>query len=288
MTAVIIISVFRLRERPIIDFISLRYIPEAFYFMCYNILMDQNNEHKLTKQEKWEARHAEKQKMKTAEEKKKISKNIIMWSSVVLGIALVIFGMVKLISSSVNQPGITSGALPPVTSADWIQGNPNATTTLIEYSDFQCPACGAYYPVVKQLVTDFGQNIRLIYRHFPLSQHMNAMLAAEASEAAGKQGKFWEMHDLLFGNQQTWSDDTNARNVFIGYAESLGLNSDQFKKDIDAPDIKAKIESEYNGGLAIGIDSTPTFFLNGVKIQNPTSYEGFKSIIQQAINGTAK
>lgn len=167
---------------------------------------------------------------------------------------------------------------------EWIRGNRTASTTLIEYSDFQCPACGAYYPILKQLHQEFGNELRFVYRHFPLRQiHFNAELAARAAEAAGKQRKFWEMHDMIFENQKEWSERGSARNSFIQYAQSLGLDVERFKNDMDAKETKQKVSANYNGGVGFGVNSTPTFFFNGEKLRNPGSYEEFKAVIQAGL-----
>ncbi|OGI72699.1 hypothetical protein A3J61_00135 [Candidatus Nomurabacteria bacterium RIFCSPHIGHO2_02_FULL_38_15] len=168
--------------------------------------------------------------------------------------------------------------------ADWVRGDANAKVTLVEYSDFQCPACAAYYPLVKKLEEKFGSQMSFTYRHFPLSQiHKNAELAAMAAEAAGLQGKFWEMHDMLFENQTAWSNNYNAKKVFIGYAEKLVLNTDQFENDLDRKDLRDKIAANYKEGVSIGINGTPSFFVNGVKITNPKSYEEFEKIISEKL-----
>ncbi|OGZ32769.1 MAG: hypothetical protein A3H02_02030 [Candidatus Niyogibacteria bacterium RIFCSPLOWO2_12_FULL_41_13] len=168
---------------------------------------------------------------------------------------------------------------------DWIKGKKEAKNTLIEYSDFQCPACGLYYPLLKQLSREFGENMMFVYRHFPLQQHKNAKPAAYASEAAGKQDKFWEMHDLIFENQDEWSakSDDKAKEIFIKYAGSLNLNIEKFKNDLNLEEINKKVESDFQSGLKLKVNATPTFFLNGEKLQNPRSYDELKNIIQQTI-----
>lgn len=166
-------------------------------------------------------------------------------------------------------------------------GNKNAKTTLVEYSDYECPACALFYPVVKQIVDQNPDKLVFVYRNFPLPQHQNALSAAYAAEAAGKQGKFWEMHDLLFTNQNTWASQssTTARDTFIGYATQLGLNIDQFQKDMDSQAVKDKVETDYQSGVKSGVGATPTFYLNGSKMAPPTSLNGFQNTIVQAING---
>lgn len=162
-------------------------------------------------------------------------------------------------------------------------GKPGTMVTLVEFSDYQCPACGAYFPLVKQLTTEFSDSMAFVYRHFPLSQHKNAPLAAYAAEASGKQGKYWEMHDKLFQNQKDWSESQTARDIFVGYAKDLKLDTGQFSKDLDNNDIKNKINRDINDGTALGINSTPSFFLDGEKITNPGSFAEFESLIKAAI-----
>lgn len=185
-------------------------------------------------------------------------------------------------NNSLNNNSI----LPPdaAVSSDWIKGDKNAKTILIEYSDFQCPACAAYHPLVKKISEELGDKMAFIYRHFPLSQHQNAKLAATASEAAGKQNKFWEMHDLIFENQKDWSNLSNSRakELLAQYAETLNLNIEQFKNDMDSDEIKNKINSDLKSGAIAKVNSTPTFFLNGKKI-SPRSYEEFKQMIASQI-----
>lgn len=180
--------------------------------------------------------------------------------------------------------------LPPVSKDDFIKGpadktsSDSAKVTLIEYGDFQCPACGAYFPLVKQISEEFNKDLRLVHRFFPLTNvHKNAMIAAQTAYAAGLQGKFWEMHDKLYENQSSWSD-TNPRETFIGYAKDLKLDLDKFKKDLDADSTKQFINQSVNSAISIGVNSTPTFFVNKMKIKNPAGYEEFKKIIQDEIN----
>lgn len=165
-----------------------------------------------------------------------------------------------------------------------LKGNENANVVLTEYSDLQCPACGAYYPLVKQIVEDFGDKISFEYRHFPLrSIHANAEAAAIATEAAGLQGKFWEMHDILFERQKEWSGK-RGKDIFNVYAKEIGLDVLKFENDMKFNEIiKNKVNSDYKSGIDLGVGGTPTFFLNGEKVQNPRSYEEFRSVIQQFI-----
>ncbi len=193
-------------------------------------------------------------------------------------LALCVYGLMRLGAAS-NPAGVTGGEIASVSAADWQRGNQYAKNVLIEYSDFQCPACAAYEPLVRQLMKDFDNQILLIYRHFPLSQHVHAELAAQASEAAGKQGKFWDMHDLLFDRQGSWENTGDAEATFKGYAKELGLDEARFAADLNSDEIKKLVAEDADGGLHAGINSTPSFYLNGKKIDNPKTYEEFKKLL---------
>ncbi|WKZ27230.1 MAG: thioredoxin domain-containing protein [Candidatus Paceibacterota bacterium] len=182
---------------------------------------------------------------------------------------------------SQNGSGTLSSA--PVEGEDRIQGSLTAPAVLVEYSDFQCPACAQFEPLIKQAQDEFGDKLTLVYRHFPLRTiHANANLAAQAAEAAGAQGKFWEMHRIIFDQQQAWANAQNARDLMIGYARQLGLNAQQFVRDMDADATKARIDRDLASGVASGVTGTPSFFLNGKKL-TPSSSEGFLNSIRAVI-----
>jgi len=209
---------------------------------------------------------------------------IILWAIIAVVVIGSIFGIVKLASKSQtagsDNLAITVSA---INDNENIKGEKEAAATLIEYSDFQCPACGSYYPIVKKVTEDLSAKVRFAYRHFPLPQHKNAKLAATVAEAAGRQGKFWEMHDLIFQNQSDWSEEKNAAILFAKYAQDIGLDLARFQTDIASDDIKAKIENDYQSGVKAGVNSTPSFFLNGKKLNNPRNYDEFKNAIEQAL-----
>jgi protein-disulfide isomerase len=143
---------------------------------------------------------------------------------------------------------------------------PQSKLTLVEFADFQCPACGDAHPYVKEILDTYKGKITFIYRHFPLPQHKNAILAAKAAEAAGEQGKFWEMYDVLYEGQAAWSETTNSPAIFTSYATSLNLNIAEFTKSIHSTKFDDAIQADYADGLRVGVNSTPTFFLNGKKL----------------------
>lgn len=172
-----------------------------------------------------------------------------------------------------------------VTEQDHVRGTVGAKVTLVEFGDFQCPACKAYEPLVRQVLADNAGSVQLVFKHFPLTQiHPNALLAAKASEAAGLQGRFWEMHDMLYDKQGEWSGSLNARDMFVGYAESIGLDVSKFTQDLGNDSIEKKIIAEYKEGTTLGVRGTPTFFANGTMISNPSSIEDFNKIIKDAAN----
>lgn len=152
----------------------------------------------------------------------------------------------------------------------YTKGDVNAKTTLVEFSDFQCPACKAYQSVISEILKTNGAQIYFVYRNFPLPQHTFGESAAEAAEAAGKQGRFWEMHDLLFARQEDMSDT-----LWVELAKELKLDEGLFATDMKSQTVKDKIANDKADGASLGINSTPTFFLNGIKIP-PMSLEEFK------------
>lgn len=140
-------------------------------------------------------------------------------------------------------------------------GEATAAATLVEFSDFQCPACAAFYPIVKQLKAKYGADLRVAYKHYPLPQHTFAKKAAEAAEAAGEQGKFWEYHDVLFDNQENLKIEDLKK-----YAADLGLDTAKFNEALDSGKFTKKVEADEALANKLGINSTPTFYLNGKKL----------------------
>ncbi|MDZ7691593.1 MAG: thioredoxin domain-containing protein [Balneolaceae bacterium] len=164
------------------------------------------------------------------------------------------------------------------------ESSSNAEVVLTEYSDFQCPACGYFYPMVEKLKEEYGDKLRVNYRHFPLNSHQFAALAARAAEAAGNQGEFDAMHDRLFENQKSWSSSGNPQSVFTGYAQDIGLDIQQFKNDLNSAETQQTVMEQKKEGQNRGVNSTPTFFVNGDIVQQlPRSYEQFKAIIESAM-----
>lgn len=175
-----------------------------------------------------------------------------------------------------------------ITQTDHVRGAKDGKVTLVEFGDFQCPACGAYEPIVRQVLADNKDTLKFSFRHFPLTQiHKNALLAAKASEAAALQGKFWEMHDTLYDKQEEWGEALNARDFIMMYANTIKLDITKFTSDLESKTLEDKILAEYKEGTSLGIQGTPTFFLNGKKLEsNPRNLAEFNTAIKDA--ATAK
>jgi protein-disulfide isomerase len=156
-----------------------------------------------------------------------------------------------------------------------VRGQQNAPVMFEEFSDFQCPTCGAMHAVVKQLVEKYPTQVGVAFRNFPLRElHKHAAEAARAAEAAAMQDKFWEMHDILYEHQKEWSEPDDARTLFIGYAKSLGLDVPRFTSDLDSSIVSMRVVADERRGMALGIHATPTFFINGREL----SYDQSKSL----------
>lgn len=189
--------------------------------------------------------------------------------------------------STPETPAVTGDAMSilAIVSDDYVKGNPDAKVTLVEYLDFECEACGAYYPLIKQLSTDFPNDLRIVTRYFPLPGHKNSMTAAVAVEAAAKQGKYWEMHDVLFENQEAWGNKPMPTpQVFEAYALQIGIDIEKFKTDVADPATKARVQRDFDASETLGNNSTPSLFVQGKKIENPRSYEAFKALIEAEID----
>ncbi|PWT93885.1 MAG: protein-disulfide isomerase [Blastocatellia bacterium] len=162
----------------------------------------------------------------------------------------------------VNNANLPPGAQPP-----WVLGPATAPVTLEEFGDFECPPCGLLHPILLQMRREFGDKIRLIFRENPIvPNHQHALAAASSAEAAGNQGKFWEMHDLLYENQKTWHEAFDVRPIFEGYAKQIGLDLERFKQDVNSDQVAKRITDDGIRGRAMGVKGTPTVFMNGHEV----------------------
>jgi protein-disulfide isomerase len=164
-----------------------------------------------------------------------------------------------------------------------VSGNENAEVTLVEYSDLQCPACASFEPALESVLAEYGEQIRFEYKHFPLPIHPFAQPAAVAAEAAGMQGKFFEYKKTLFENQKTWAAAATPVPFFVGYAEALDLDIDQFRRHMNSSELRDKVQAEMSQGRELGITGTPTFFLNGEKMIIET-FQDFATQIRFAVD----
>ena len=209
---------------------------------------------------------------------------------IVLGVALTTLGSGTLLYRAKRQqlkniPESESVLAKTNTDSAHIRGNPDAPVTLEEFGDFQCPPCGKFSEFVEELLKEYNPRLRLVFRNFPLSGHEHAREAALAAEAAGLQGKFWEMHDTLYREQETWTKAPNVRELFESYAGTIGLNVDQFKKDMDGDKARERVDSDRALADFLGVKATPTLFINNrpvdPKDKNP---EGVRAAINAALN----
>ena len=173
---------------------------------------------------------------------------------------------------------------PVVTKEDHARGVGELQNVLIEYSDFQCPICAPYARMVSEVEKEFRGKLTVVYRNFPKDTiHQNAHLAARAVQAATEQGKFWQMHDLLYEKQSEWSVHDYPRDVILQYAKVLLLDTKKFSEDMDAQKTEESIEKDIESGKSAGVDTVPAFFLNGKKIASPRTVEEFKETISREL-----
>lgn len=193
----------------------------------------------------------------------------------IIAISIVIIGIASLVLTK-PAPTFTNEELKPKDA--YAKGSPDADVILVEFSDFQCPACLAVKPTVDAVLSKYRDKMIFSYRHFPLDQHPFARKAAQAAEAAGVQGKFWEMYDVLFANQQKFSDT-----IFTDLAKQLSLDIEKFETDMKSTVLTDRIGADQADGTRFGVNSTPTFFLNGKKLEL-TSFDDLTKAVDEAVN----
>ncbi|HEX8227433.1 MAG TPA: thioredoxin domain-containing protein [Candidatus Saccharimonadales bacterium] len=211
-----------------------------------------------------------------------------------IAIGLVLAGIFFITNTNkADAPAASRGVL-----TNHVRGQGTTGVTLVEYGDFQCPACGQYYAPLEDVVKKYGDQIKFQFRHFPIvSAHPNAIAGGRAAEAADMQGKFWEMHSKLFQENYTqqvarsqgkdyptWTEDPNVQDVFVGYAKELGLDTAKFSTDFKSSTANNRVQADLAEGNKLGVNSTPTFFVNGKKISTPQpTLEAFSKIIDAEI-----
>ncbi|HMI08982.1 MAG TPA: thioredoxin domain-containing protein [Candidatus Saccharimonadales bacterium] len=202
---------------------------------------------------------------------------------IIIGVIIVGFGglvaLTKLNATETKSNG-----------SDNLYGKLDSPVQLTEFVDFQCEACYAFYPTVKAVKEKYKDQVKFQVKNFPISSaHANSLAAAASAQAAAKQGKFWEMHNLLFERQKMWENDTNRDEVFASFANELSLNPDQFKSDVASSETRATINADLDEVKRLGGDGTPTFVLNGKKIDNPeNSIEAFSAMLDKELEKVPK
>ncbi|HKX73588.1 MAG TPA: thioredoxin domain-containing protein [Candidatus Saccharimonadales bacterium] len=198
---------------------------------------------------------------------------------------ILVAGLACLIWIKGNKSSVESQAAFGGATTEHIIGRKDSVVSVVEYSDFQCPACRAYYPTVRQVIEKYGDRISFEYRHYPLvSLHRNAFAAARASEAAGNQGKFWEMYQILFEDQSAWSEADNAPAIFEAYAKKLNLDLPMYTTAFASSKTSAAIYADMKEFDALGLPkSTPTFLINGRRVEARNNVDDFSRLIDEEL-----
>lgn len=166
----------------------------------------------------------------------------------------------------------------PINNTDHVLGSPNAPAELVEYGDFQCPYCGAAFPILQQVKRKMGDRMQFTFRNFPLSEmHEYAQVAAEAAESAAAQGKFWEMHDIIYSNQ----NDLDVDHLYE-WAREIGLNMERFEQDLSEHTYEGKVREDFMGGVRSGVNGTPTLFINGQRYEGPLELNALLERLNEA------
>lgn len=205
----------------------------------------------------------------------------IILAVVVLGLGALFF----LTKPDESGGGSFSGDAAILQEDDHVKFDNDHKIVLIEYGDLQCPSCRSYFPIAAQVAEKYKDQVSFVFRHFPLiSIHPNAFAASRAAEAASNQGKFWEMHDQLFETQTSWGQvATNQQTLFETYAEQLGLDMEQFRADYASQAVADRINRDVSSAKQFSITGTPTFVLNGEKLDTPQTLEDFSAVLDEAI-----
>ena len=215
----------------------------------------------------------------------------------IIGVVLIaaLFAVWFALRPSSKSPNTNNASPTPLTEAPGatpphVRGNESAPVTVEEFGDFQCSSCGYYYPELKKIEGEYGDKLRVIFRERPLvPPHEHALIAAKAAEAAGLQGKFWEMHDVLYEKQAEWSDAKDLVPLFTSYAKQIGLDTDHFTKDLNGEAVDKRILEDGKRAHSLGINSTPTFFVNGKEAKDDSwKPEGLRAMINEALKASGK
>lgn len=213
-------------------------------------------------------------------------KKLALWVGIIIISILGLAGLVMVANKQgPSAEPVVKENLKPVSSTDIILGNPNAKIVIYEYSDFQCPACAAYNPVINQLLNTYDGKVKIVYRFFPLTGiHQNALISGQAGYAAWKLGKFKEMKDLLFDKQKDWETLKDPKETFISYAKVAGMDEAKFAQIMNSDEAKNIVKAGEAEAISLGLSSTPSFFI-GNRQFSPGGIEGFKTLIDKELKG---
>lgn len=206
---------------------------------------------------------------------------------VILSVVLIALFGLFFFTGSKNEESQQSQNSSEVSVSNHSKGANSKNVELVAYSDFQCPVCAQFFPIESQVIEKYKDQIKFTFRHFPLDTiHPNARAAHRAAEAAGKQNKFFEMHDLIYQNHSAWETSQNAKTFFDEYAKSIGLNMEQFNNDYASEIVNSTINADKQEGTKRGVQGTPTYYINGEKIENTdiSSVDSFSAVIEKYIN----
>lgn len=221
------------------------------------------------------------------QERNDLLKKLAMWGAIIGVSILGLAGLVLIAdkSTSTTQNPVENANLPKMTENDIVVGNRNAKVAITEYADFQCPACASYNPTLNRIVEE-NPDVKVIYRFFPLRGiHKNALISGQAGYAANKLGKFSEMKDLLYSNQADWESLGDPKEIFEGYASSIGLNVEEFRTIMNSDEAKKAVEDGEKEAIGLGLNSTPSFFI-GNKQFSASSYDEFKKLIDEELKNS--
>lgn len=194
----------------------------------------------------------------------------------------ILFGFISFLDKSTPSQDVIASIL-NIDNDDWVFGNKDSKVVLVEYLDYECEACARVSPMVEAVKEEYKEKVAFVVRYFPLPGHQYSKQSAYVVEAAGQQGKYWEMSKLMFNNQSKWSGNPKSSGIFENYAFDLGLNMEQFNSDITSVQIKERVAHDLKGGKELSIQGTPTFFLNGQKINTPQDISNFRTILDAEI-----
>lgn len=192
---------------------------------------------------------------------------------------LMVVGLVYLVNNSQKD----DISVLNIDNDDWVYGKKDSKTVLVEYLDYECEACASVSPMVNTIKEEYKDRIAFVVRYYPLPSHRYSKQSAYAVESAGKQGKYWEMNKLMFENQSEWSGNPKSDEIFRSYAQDLGLNIEQFDSDSVSAQTKERVEHDLKSGNSLNIQGTPTFFLNGRKINTPRNLDSFRTVLDEEI-----